>query len=122
MTIGELYEIHEELSELEENAKAGEPVEEIKKSWKSRRNLFSIPAESSSGESSVRRPRRILLKRQRRQRQSGKIRPLITRPVQQMRSSRQKSGILPNPRQMKKKILNRSFLMMTRRKTEKSAK
>ena len=31
MTIGELYEIHEELSELEENAKAGEPVEEIKK-------------------------------------------------------------------------------------------
>lgn len=31
MTIGELYEIHQELSELEENAKAGEPVEEIKK-------------------------------------------------------------------------------------------
>lgn len=31
MTIGELYEIHKELSELEENAKAGEPVEEIKK-------------------------------------------------------------------------------------------
>ncbi len=30
MTIGELYEIHEELSELEENAKAGEPVEVIK--------------------------------------------------------------------------------------------
>ena len=30
MTIGELYEIHEELSELEENAKAGEPVEAIK--------------------------------------------------------------------------------------------
>ena len=31
MTIGELYEIHQELSELEENAKAGESVEEIKK-------------------------------------------------------------------------------------------
>ena len=31
MTIGELYEIHQELAELEENAKAGEPVEEIKK-------------------------------------------------------------------------------------------
>lgn len=31
MTIGELYEMHQELSELEENAKAGEPVEEIKK-------------------------------------------------------------------------------------------
>ena len=30
MTIGELYEIHEELSELEENAKSGEPVEVIK--------------------------------------------------------------------------------------------
>lgn len=30
MTIGELYEIHEELSELEENAKAGESVEVIK--------------------------------------------------------------------------------------------
>ena len=27
MTIGELYEIHRELSELEENVKAGEPVE-----------------------------------------------------------------------------------------------
>ena len=31
MTIGELYEIHRELSELEENVKAGEPVEEIKR-------------------------------------------------------------------------------------------
>jgi len=31
MTIGELYEIHQELAELEENAKAGESVEEIKK-------------------------------------------------------------------------------------------
>lgn len=31
MTIGELYEIHEELSELEENIKAGENVENIKK-------------------------------------------------------------------------------------------
>ena len=31
MTIGELYEMHQELSELEKNAKAGEPVEEIKK-------------------------------------------------------------------------------------------
>lgn len=30
MTIGELYEIHEELSELEENVKAGESVEAIK--------------------------------------------------------------------------------------------
>lgn len=30
MTIGELYEIHKELSQLEENAKAGEPVEEIR--------------------------------------------------------------------------------------------
>lgn len=30
MTIGELYEIHQELSEMEENAKAGEPVEEIR--------------------------------------------------------------------------------------------
>ena len=30
MTIGELYDIHEELSQLEENAKAGEPVEAIK--------------------------------------------------------------------------------------------
>ncbi len=34
MTIGELYEIHRELSELEENARAGEPVEEIKKELK----------------------------------------------------------------------------------------
>lgn len=31
MTIGELYEMHEELAELEENIKAGEPVEKIKK-------------------------------------------------------------------------------------------
>lgn len=31
MTIGELYDIHRELTELEENAKAGESVEEIKK-------------------------------------------------------------------------------------------
>lgn len=31
MTIGELYEIHEELNELEKNVKAGEPIEEIKK-------------------------------------------------------------------------------------------
>lgn len=31
MTIGELYDIHRELSELEENVKAGEPVEEVKK-------------------------------------------------------------------------------------------
>ena len=31
MTIGELYDIHKELSDLEENAKAGESVEEIKK-------------------------------------------------------------------------------------------
>lgn len=30
MTIGELYEIHEELSELEENVQAGEPIETIK--------------------------------------------------------------------------------------------
>ena len=30
MTIGELYDIHEELSQLEENAKAGEPVEAIR--------------------------------------------------------------------------------------------
>lgn len=30
MTIGELYEIHEELTELEDNAEAGEPVEAIK--------------------------------------------------------------------------------------------
>lgn len=29
MTIGELYEIHEELNELEENVKAGEPLEEL---------------------------------------------------------------------------------------------
>lgn len=41
MTIGELYEIHEELSELEENAKAGEPVEEIKKELeKPKKSLF----------------------------------------------------------------------------------
>lgn len=31
MTIGELYEIHKELSELEQNVKAGETVEEVKK-------------------------------------------------------------------------------------------
>ena len=31
MTIGELYDIHQELTELEENVKAGESVEEIKK-------------------------------------------------------------------------------------------
>lgn len=31
MTIGELYDMHKELEQLEENAKAGEPVEEIKK-------------------------------------------------------------------------------------------
>ena len=31
MTIGELYDIHKELSDLEENARAGESVEEIKK-------------------------------------------------------------------------------------------
>ena len=30
MTIGELYEIHEELNELEENVKAGEPLEELR--------------------------------------------------------------------------------------------
>ena len=41
LTIGELYEIHEELSELEENAKAGEPVEEIKKELeKPKKSLF----------------------------------------------------------------------------------
>ena len=31
MTIGELYEIHEELNELEKNVQAGEAIEEIKK-------------------------------------------------------------------------------------------
>lgn len=31
MTIGELYDMHRELSELEESVKAGEPVEEIRK-------------------------------------------------------------------------------------------
>ena len=31
MTIGELYEIHEELNELEKNVQAGESIEEIKK-------------------------------------------------------------------------------------------
>lgn len=31
MTIGELYDMHRELAELEENAKAGEPIEEIRK-------------------------------------------------------------------------------------------
>lgn len=30
MTIGELYEIHEELKELEENVQAGEPIEAVK--------------------------------------------------------------------------------------------
>ena len=30
MTIGELYDIHKELSDLEENVRAGEPVEEIR--------------------------------------------------------------------------------------------
>lgn len=41
MTIGELYEIHEELSELEANAKAGESVEEIKKELeKPKKSLF----------------------------------------------------------------------------------
>ena len=41
MTIGELYEIHEELAELEENAKAGESVEEIKKELeKPKKSLF----------------------------------------------------------------------------------
>lgn len=41
MTIGELYEIHEELSELEKSAKAGEPVEEIKKELeKPKKSLF----------------------------------------------------------------------------------
>lgn len=41
MTIGELYDIHEELSELEENAKAGESVEEIKKELeKPKKSLF----------------------------------------------------------------------------------
>ena len=34
MTIGELYDIHKELSDLEENVRAGEPVEEIKKEQK----------------------------------------------------------------------------------------
>lgn len=41
MTIGELYEIHEELAELEKSAKAGEPVEEIKKELeKPKKSLF----------------------------------------------------------------------------------
>ena len=31
MTIGELYDMHRELSELEESVNAGEPVEEIRK-------------------------------------------------------------------------------------------
>ena len=31
MTIGELYDMHVELTELEENAKAGEPIEEIRR-------------------------------------------------------------------------------------------
>lgn len=43
MTIGELYEIHEELSELEENAKAGEPVEAIKEELeKPKKERFSF--------------------------------------------------------------------------------
>ena len=43
MTIGELYEIHEELSELEENARAGEPVEAIKEELeKPRKERFSF--------------------------------------------------------------------------------
>lgn len=31
MTIGELYDMHRELAELEENVKAGEPIEEVRK-------------------------------------------------------------------------------------------
>ena len=56
MTIGELYEIHEELSELEENARAGEPVEAIKEELeKPRKERFSFfrrrhTAEQSRGE------------------------------------------------------------------------
>ena len=43
MTIGELYEIHEELSELEENARAGEPVESIKEELeKPKKERFSF--------------------------------------------------------------------------------
>ena len=37
MTIGELYEIHEELNELEKNVQAGESIEEIKRNSKSRK-------------------------------------------------------------------------------------
>ena len=37
MTIGELYEIHEELNELEKNVQAGESIEEIKKELESRK-------------------------------------------------------------------------------------
>ena len=36
MTIGELYEIHEELNELEKNVQAGESIEEIKKELEKR--------------------------------------------------------------------------------------
>ncbi len=43
MTIGELYDIHEELSELEENARAGEPVEAIKEELeKPKKERFSF--------------------------------------------------------------------------------
>ena len=43
MTIGELYDIHEELSQLEENAKAGEPVEAIKEELeKPKKERFSF--------------------------------------------------------------------------------
>lgn len=34
MTIGELYKIHEELSELEQNVQAGEPIDQIKEELK----------------------------------------------------------------------------------------
>ena len=43
MTIGELYDIHQELSELEENARAGEPVEAIKEELeKPKKERFSF--------------------------------------------------------------------------------
>ena len=39
MTIGELYEIHEELSELEENVQAGEPIETIKEELEQKKEV-----------------------------------------------------------------------------------
>lgn len=91
MTIGELYEIHEELSELEENVQAGEPIETIKeeleqkKEVKTEKKESSAPVVFSSGRKEIRPLRKNLCRRKKRR----LIHPFRTRKSPRFRAGYQ---------------------------------